>query len=46
LGQYDLCVYQTGNSRTHEFIWPYLFRWPGLVVLHDARLHHARARRS
>ena len=24
-------------------MWPYLFRWPGLVVLHDAHLHHARA---
>jgi glycosyltransferase involved in cell wall biosynthesis len=43
-GQYDVVVYQIGNSRLHEFIWPYLFRWPGLVVLHDARLHHARGR--
>jgi glycosyltransferase involved in cell wall biosynthesis len=42
--QYDLCVYQLGNSRLHEFIWPYLFRWPGLALLHDARLHHARGR--
>jgi glycosyltransferase involved in cell wall biosynthesis len=41
---YDLVIYQIGNSRLHEFIWPYLFRWPGLVVLHDARLHHARGR--
>ena len=24
-------------------MWPYLLRWPGLVVLHDAALHHARA---
>ena len=24
-------------------MWPYLFKWPGLVVLHDAHLHHARA---
>ena len=43
-GHYDLPVYQLGNSRLHEFIWPYLFRWPGLAVLHDARLHHARGR--
>jgi glycosyltransferase involved in cell wall biosynthesis len=41
---YDLAVYQLGNSEQHEFIWPYLFQWPGLVVLHDTRLHHARAR--
>jgi glycosyltransferase involved in cell wall biosynthesis len=40
--QFDLVVYQIGNSRLHEFIWPYAFRWPGLAVLHDARLHHAR----
>jgi glycosyltransferase involved in cell wall biosynthesis len=44
LGQYDLTVYQVGNSRCHEYIWPYLYRWPGLTVLHDARLHHARGR--
>jgi glycosyltransferase involved in cell wall biosynthesis len=25
-------------------MWAYLVRYPGLVVLHDARLHHARAR--
>ena len=42
--QYNLVIYQLGNSRLHEFIWPYLFRWPGLAVLHDARLHHARGR--
>ena len=42
--QYDLNVYQVGNSRLHEYLWPYLFRWPGLAVLHDARLHHARGR--
>jgi glycosyltransferase involved in cell wall biosynthesis len=41
--QYDLVVYQAGNSRLHEYLWPYLFRYPGLTVLHDARLHHARA---
>lgn len=41
-GQYDLPVYQVGNSVTHDVIWSYMFRWPGLVVLHDARLYHAR----
>jgi len=40
---YDLIVYQLGNARCHDFIWPYLFQFPGLVVLHDAHLHHARA---
>jgi glycosyltransferase involved in cell wall biosynthesis len=42
-GHYDLPVYQAANSRAHDFIWPYLLRWPGLTVLRDARLHHARA---
>jgi glycosyltransferase involved in cell wall biosynthesis len=42
--QYDIVVYQLGNSTTHEFIWPYCFRWPGLAVLHDTHLHHARGR--
>jgi glycosyltransferase involved in cell wall biosynthesis len=41
---YDLVVYQLGNAMCHGFMWPHLFRHPGLVVLHDAQLHHARAR--
>jgi glycosyltransferase involved in cell wall biosynthesis len=40
---YDLIVYQVGNSWCHDYTWPYLFRYPGLVVLHDPHLHHARA---
>lgn len=40
---YDLVVYQMGNAACHRYMWPYLVRWPGLVVLHDAALHHARA---
>ena len=43
LNPYDLTVYQVGNSSHHDYLWPYLFRYPGLVVLHDAHLHHARA---
>ena len=40
---YDLTIYQLGNSSHHDYIWPYLFRYPGLTILHDAHLHHARA---
>jgi glycosyltransferase involved in cell wall biosynthesis len=40
---YDLTVYQLGNSSHHDYLWPYLFRFPGLAVLHDVHLHHARA---
>ena len=42
---YDLIVYQLGNAPCHDYMWAYLASHPGLVVLHDARLHHARARR-
>lgn len=41
---YDLVIYQMGNAECHDYMWPYLHRYPGLVVLHDAQLHHARAR--
>jgi glycosyltransferase involved in cell wall biosynthesis len=40
---YDLVVYHVGNDRAHDYLWPYLVRYPGLVVLHDAQLHQARA---
>ena len=41
---YNLTVYQLGNAPFHDYMWPYLVSHPGLVVLHDACLHHARAR--
>ena len=41
---YDLVVYQLGNAPCHDYMWAYLVRYPGLVVLHDGELHHARAR--
>jgi glycosyltransferase involved in cell wall biosynthesis len=41
---YDLVVYQLGNAPCHDYMWAYLVRVPGLVVLHDGMLHHARAR--
>jgi glycosyltransferase involved in cell wall biosynthesis len=40
---YDLTVFQLGNAACHDYMWAYLFRYPGLVVLHDAQLHQARA---
>jgi len=40
---YDLAVYHLGNAPCHDYMWAYLVRYPGLVVLHDARLHQARA---
>jgi glycosyltransferase involved in cell wall biosynthesis len=35
-------LYQVGNSRYHDFLYPVLFRHPGVLVLHDLVLHHAR----
>jgi len=32
-----------GNDVSHDYLWPYMVRYPGLVVLHDAQLHQARA---
>jgi glycosyltransferase involved in cell wall biosynthesis len=42
--RYDLVVYQLGNATCHDYMWPFLVRFPGLVVLHDGQLHQARAK--
>jgi glycosyltransferase involved in cell wall biosynthesis len=41
---FDLVVYQLGNAGCHDYMWAYLARYPGLVVLHDAQLHQSRAK--
>jgi glycosyltransferase involved in cell wall biosynthesis len=41
---FDLAVYQMGNGTAHAFQYDLLPRLPGLLVLHDLVLHHARAR--
>jgi glycosyltransferase involved in cell wall biosynthesis len=41
---YDAVVYQMGNGDAHAFLYDLLPRVPGLLVLHDLVLHHARAR--
>ena len=40
---YDLIIYQLGNSPAHDYMWPYLARYPGLVVIHDGNLQAARS---
>src|SRR5262245_47821411 len=42
--QADVTVYQMGNGAAHAYIYPWLARRPGLLVLHDLVLHHARAK--
>jgi glycosyltransferase involved in cell wall biosynthesis len=39
-----LPVYQVGNAPAHDFVHPILQQTPGLLVLHDLVLHHARGR--
>ena len=41
---YDLAAYQMGNGPAHDFVYEPLVRVPGLLVLHDLVLHHARGR--
>jgi glycosyltransferase involved in cell wall biosynthesis len=41
---YTLVLYQLGNATWHDYMWGYLARYPGLVVLHDGQLHYARGR--
>jgi glycosyltransferase involved in cell wall biosynthesis len=38
--QFDLALYQMGNSEHHDYIYETLIRYPGIVVLHDYSLHH------
>jgi glycosyltransferase involved in cell wall biosynthesis len=42
---FDVAVYQMGNGQAHDFVYEWLSRLPGLLVLHDLVLHHARAAR-
>ena len=44
--QYDVALYQMGNSAHHEAIYRLLRRYPGVVVLHDLVLHHFIADRT
>lgn len=42
--KYDVIIYQMGNSPAHDFMATFLFRFPGLIVLHDLCLYHFYAR--
>jgi len=37
---YDVTLYQIGNNPDHAFCYDAALRWPGIVVLHEANLHH------
>ena len=40
LTSYDACVYQVGNNPLHGAVYDAALAVPGVVVLHDAVLHH------
>src|SRR5436305_12565748 len=37
---FDICLYQIGNNPWHAFCYEAPLRFPGVVVLHEANLHH------
>lgn len=39
---YHVNIYQMGNSTCHGYIYPFVFQYPGILVLHDYILHHSR----
>ena len=40
----DRTMFHVGNSEHHDFLYPYLFEHPDVLVLHDLVVHHARLR--
>jgi glycosyltransferase involved in cell wall biosynthesis/SAM-dependent methyltransferase len=38
--RYDVCVYQLGNNPYHAFVYEAALEHPGVVVMHEANLHH------
>lgn len=37
---FDIAVYQVGNNGHHDFVYETALRHPGIVVMHEANLHH------
>ncbi|HLH17273.1 MAG TPA: methyltransferase domain-containing protein [Bryobacteraceae bacterium] len=38
--RWDAAVYQIGNNGWHDFVYEAALRHPGVVVMHEANLHH------
>ena len=38
--QSDIAVYQIGNNAHHDFVYEGALKHPGVVVMHEANLHH------
>jgi glycosyltransferase involved in cell wall biosynthesis/SAM-dependent methyltransferase len=41
--KFDLALYQIGNNPHHDFVYEAALRHPGVVVMHEANLHHLMA---
>ncbi|MEB2360457.1 MAG: glycosyltransferase [Bryobacteraceae bacterium] len=37
---YDAILYQVGNNPDHAFVYDAALKYPGVVVMHEANLHH------
>ncbi|MES1256801.1 MAG: glycosyltransferase family 4 protein, partial [Acidobacteriota bacterium] len=37
---YDIALYHLGNNPHHDFVYETALRHPGVVVMHEANLHH------
>ncbi|MGC9397904.1 MAG: glycosyltransferase [Anaerolineae bacterium] len=37
---YDMSIYQVGNNPLHRYMYNPLFKWPGVVTLHDIYIYH------
>jgi glycosyltransferase involved in cell wall biosynthesis/SAM-dependent methyltransferase len=40
LSGFDVALYHIGNNPWHEFVYEAALRYPGVVVMHEANLHH------
>ena len=38
--RFDMALYQVGNNEHHEFVYETALAHPGVVVMHEANLHH------
>ncbi len=39
---YDVCLHELDNTPRHQFIWPYLLHFPGVLALRSTTLHDSR----
>jgi hypothetical protein len=38
--RFDIALYQVGNNEHHDFVYETALAHPGVVVMHEANLHH------